>query len=120
MRAKATTDSHALWPEAHPAKSNRSATGTKRKRIRSLRENSWNSSCERKDSTMQRSTRKSVNGTVEERLSHALVKGIDTYIEIDAEEARLFRFTLKHSIFLAGIVGLIVLVYAYVLPGWGV
>jgi 5-methyltetrahydrofolate--homocysteine methyltransferase len=29
------------------------------------------------------------NGTVEERLSHALVKGIDTYIEADAEEARL-------------------------------
>jgi 5-methyltetrahydrofolate--homocysteine methyltransferase len=29
------------------------------------------------------------NGTVEERLSHALVKGIDTYIEIDAEEARI-------------------------------
>ncbi len=29
------------------------------------------------------------NGTVEERLSHALVKGIDGYIEIDAEEARL-------------------------------
>ena len=29
------------------------------------------------------------NGTVEERLSHALVKGIDTFIEIDAEEARL-------------------------------
>jgi len=28
-------------------------------------------------------------GTVEERLSHALVKGIDTYIEIDAEEARI-------------------------------
>jgi 5-methyltetrahydrofolate--homocysteine methyltransferase len=27
-------------------------------------------------------------GTVEERLSHALVKGIDTYIEADAEEAR--------------------------------
>ena len=27
------------------------------------------------------------NGTVEERLSHALVKGIDTYIELDAEEA---------------------------------
>jgi 5-methyltetrahydrofolate--homocysteine methyltransferase len=27
------------------------------------------------------------NGTVEERLSHALVKGIDAYIEIDAEEA---------------------------------
>jgi len=29
------------------------------------------------------------NGTVEERLSHALVKGIDTYIELDAEEARI-------------------------------
>ena len=29
------------------------------------------------------------NGTVEERLSHALVKGIDAFIEIDAEEARL-------------------------------
>jgi 5-methyltetrahydrofolate--homocysteine methyltransferase len=29
------------------------------------------------------------NGTVEERLSHALVKGIDAFIEIDAEEARV-------------------------------
>ena len=29
------------------------------------------------------------NGTVEDRLSHALVKGIDTYIEADAEEARV-------------------------------
>jgi 5-methyltetrahydrofolate--homocysteine methyltransferase len=29
------------------------------------------------------------NSTVEERLSHALVKGIDTYIELDAEEARI-------------------------------
>ena len=28
------------------------------------------------------------NGTVEERLSHALVKGIDSYIDIDTEEAR--------------------------------
>jgi 5-methyltetrahydrofolate--homocysteine methyltransferase len=28
-------------------------------------------------------------GTVEERLSHALVKGIDTFIELDAEEARV-------------------------------
>jgi L-lactate permease len=37
-----------------------------------------------------------------------------------SEEAKLFRFTLKHSIFLAGIVGLIVLVYAYLLPGWSV
>src|ERR1700722_17506288 len=29
------------------------------------------------------------NGTVEEPLSHALVKGIDAYIEIDTEEARV-------------------------------
>jgi 5-methyltetrahydrofolate--homocysteine methyltransferase len=29
------------------------------------------------------------NDTVEARLSHALVKGIDTYIELDAEEARV-------------------------------
>ncbi|HLY40955.1 MAG TPA: methionine synthase [Terracidiphilus sp.] len=29
------------------------------------------------------------NGTVEERLSHALVKGIDNYIEADTEEARV-------------------------------
>ena len=29
------------------------------------------------------------NGTVEERLAHALVKGIDAYIEIDAEESRV-------------------------------
>ena len=29
------------------------------------------------------------NGTVEERLTHALVKGIDTYIDIDTEEARI-------------------------------
>src|SRR5450432_2395424 len=28
------------------------------------------------------------SGTVEERLSHALVKGIDTYIDLDTEEAR--------------------------------
>jgi len=29
------------------------------------------------------------NGSVEERISHALVKGTDTYIEADAEEARV-------------------------------
>ncbi len=37
-----------------------------------------------------------------------------------AEEARLFRFTLRHSILLAGIVGLIVLAYAYLVPQWSV
>ncbi len=37
-----------------------------------------------------------------------------------SEEARLFRFTLKHSILLACLIGLIVTVYAYVVPSWGV
>ena len=35
-----------------------------------------------------------------------------------ADEARLFRFTLRHSIFLATVVGLVVVFYAYVMPGW--
>jgi L-lactate transport len=34
------------------------------------------------------------------------------------DESRLFRFTLKHSLLLASIIGLIVLFYAYVMPGW--
>jgi len=33
------------------------------------------------------------------------------------EEARLFRFTLRHSVLLACVIGLIVLFYAYVAPG---
>ena len=39
--------------------------------------------------TTEKKTDEWRNGTVEERLSHALVKGIDTYIEVDAEEARV-------------------------------
>ncbi len=39
--------------------------------------------------TTEKKTEEWRNGAVEERLSHALVKGIDTYIEQDAEEARL-------------------------------
>jgi lactate permease len=35
-----------------------------------------------------------------------------------SDESRLFRFTLKHSIFLASVLGLIVLFYAYAAPGW--
>ena len=35
-----------------------------------------------------------------------------------SDESRLFRFTLKHSIFLASVLGLIVLFYAYVAPSW--
>jgi len=33
------------------------------------------------------------------------------------EEAKLFRFTLKHSVFLACVIGIVVLFYAYVAPG---
>jgi lactate permease len=36
----------------------------------------------------------------------------------NADESKLFRFTLKHSIFLASVIGLIVVAYAYVVPGW--
>jgi lactate permease len=34
------------------------------------------------------------------------------------EEAKLFRFTMRHSLFLASLVGCVVLFYAYVMPGW--
>ncbi len=34
------------------------------------------------------------------------------------DESLLFRFTLKHSVFLASVIGLIVVFYAYVAPGW--
>ncbi|MBV9698343.1 MAG: L-lactate permease, partial [Gammaproteobacteria bacterium] len=37
-----------------------------------------------------------------------------------AEEARLFRFTLRHSLILAAVIGLIVLAYAYLVPAWSV
>ena len=33
------------------------------------------------------------------------------------DEARLFRFTFRHSIFLASVIGVVVLFYAYVAPG---
>jgi L-lactate transport len=35
-----------------------------------------------------------------------------------ADEARLFRFTLKHSVLLATLLGLVVVFYAYVAPDW--
>ena len=34
------------------------------------------------------------------------------------DEALLFRFTLKHSVLLASVTGLIVVFYTYVMPGW--
>jgi lactate permease len=34
------------------------------------------------------------------------------------DEAKLFRFTLRHSVFLATLIGLITLLYADVLPHW--
>jgi len=33
-----------------------------------------------------------------------------------SDEAKLFRFTLKHSVFLASVIGLVVLIYAYAHP----
>lgn len=35
-----------------------------------------------------------------------------------SDESRLFRFTLRHSILLASVLGVIVVIYAYVFPGW--
>jgi lactate permease len=35
-----------------------------------------------------------------------------------SEESSLFRFTLRHSIALASVIGLIVMAYAYVVPSW--
>jgi L-lactate transport len=37
---------------------------------------------------------------------------------VQADETRLFRFTLKHSILLASLLGLIVVAYAYIVPQW--
>jgi lactate permease len=34
------------------------------------------------------------------------------------DEALLFRFTVKHSVFLASVIGLIVVFYTYVMPAW--
>jgi len=34
------------------------------------------------------------------------------------EESKLFRFTLRHSVILATIIGLITMAYAYVVPWW--
>jgi len=35
-----------------------------------------------------------------------------------SDESRLFRFTLRHSVLLAMLIGIVVLFYAYVMPGW--
>jgi lactate permease len=34
-----------------------------------------------------------------------------------ADESRLFRFTIKHSVFLMGCVAIISMLFAYVFPG---
>jgi lactate permease len=34
------------------------------------------------------------------------------------DESLLFRFTLKHSLLMTAIMGLIVMFYAYVMPAW--
>ena len=35
-----------------------------------------------------------------------------------ADEGRLFRFTIKHSALLMAVMGLLALIFAYVLPGY--
>jgi L-lactate transport len=35
-----------------------------------------------------------------------------------SDEANLFRFTLRHSIFLGALIGIVVLLYQYVVPSW--
>ena len=35
-----------------------------------------------------------------------------------ADESRLFRFTIKHSIFLMAVMGLVAMLFAYVFPGY--
>ena len=35
-----------------------------------------------------------------------------------ADEGKLFRFTLTHSVFLAPVIGVIAMLYAYVFPGY--
>jgi lactate permease len=35
-----------------------------------------------------------------------------------SDEGLLLRFTLKHSVFLAIVIGLMTMFYAYVMPGW--
>jgi lactate permease len=34
-----------------------------------------------------------------------------------SDESKLFRFTLRHSILLASVLGVIVVIYAYIFPG---
>jgi lactate permease len=36
-----------------------------------------------------------------------------------ADESKLFRFTLGHSIFLASVIGAIAMAYTYVIPAFG-
>jgi lactate permease len=36
----------------------------------------------------------------------------------EADEGAVFRLTLKHSLVLTAVVGLIASTYAYVVPGW--
>ena len=37
---------------------------------------------------------------------------------IPSDEPKLFRFTLRHSMFLAFVIGVVTLIYAYVVPEW--
>jgi lactate permease len=50
-------------------------------------------------------------------LQSIAVAGAATGLSRD-QESQLMRFTVKHSIFLAAMIGLVTLFYTYVMPGW--
>ncbi len=50
-------------------------------------------------------------------LQNIAVAGAATEMKPE-HEAKLFRFTLRHSLLLASLIGLIILIYAYVAPHW--
>jgi lactate permease len=49
---------------------------------------------------------------------HSIAVAVAATGMASADESRLFRFTIKHSVLLMGVMGLVALMYAYLLPGW--
>jgi lactate permease len=61
----------------------------------------------------------SAGGVMGKMISLTSIAGASAATAMKREdESRLFRFTLKHSIFLATMIGLLVMCYAYVVPAW--
>ena len=55
--------------------------------------------------------------SIPDNLKAIITKNVNASGMAQRDESGLFRFTMKHSIFLASVIGLIVLFYAYVAPG---